>query len=106
MAEGGFAAQAVSRAYYAVFYAAQEALGALGETRSKHSGVIAAFGELAVRERGFDAATARVLRSLFRKRNEADYVLSPVPAETAGAAIEDAERFVDAVERWLDEREH
>ena len=43
LAEGGFAAQAISRAYYAAFYAAEQALSSLGELRSKHSGVIAAF---------------------------------------------------------------
>src|SRR5438034_8210429 len=50
LADAGFAAQAVSRAYYAAFYAAEQALGSLGESRSKHSGVIAAFSKVAVRE--------------------------------------------------------
>jgi len=33
----GFSAQAISRAYYAAFYAAEAALLARGETRSKHA---------------------------------------------------------------------
>ena len=40
----GFGDQAISRAYYGAFYAAEAALLSLGETRSKHSGVLAAFG--------------------------------------------------------------
>jgi uncharacterized protein (UPF0332 family) len=36
---------AVSRAYYAMFYAATALLGSQGLWRSKHQGVIAAFGE-------------------------------------------------------------
>lgn len=39
LAENGFAAQAVSLAYYAAFYSAEAALLSLGETRAKHSGV-------------------------------------------------------------------
>ena len=36
---------AVSRAYYAMFYAATALLGSQGLWRSKHQGLIAAFGE-------------------------------------------------------------
>jgi HEPN domain len=35
LAEGGFSEQAVSRAYFACFYAAEAALLSLGETRSR-----------------------------------------------------------------------
>jgi uncharacterized protein (UPF0332 family) len=38
LADKGFEAQAVSHAYFAAFFAAETALLALGETRSKHSG--------------------------------------------------------------------
>ena len=101
LAGGGFAAQAVSRAYYAAFYAAEEALLALGETRSKHSGVLAAFEKLIVREGGLDPAIGRLLRSLFRRRNEADYGAVPASLNEAEEATRDAERVVDAVESWL-----
>lgn len=101
LAQAGFAAQAVSRAYYAAFFAAQEALLSLGETRSKHSGVVAAFGRIFVRERGFDEETGRILRSLFERRNEADYGGVEVPAPEAETAVLDAERFVEAVDGWL-----
>lgn len=104
LAGGGFAAQAVSRAYYAAFYAAEEALLALGETRSKHSGVLAAFEKLVVREGGLDPAIGRLLRSLFRRRNEADYGAVPASREEAEEATRDAERVVDAFESWLARR--
>lgn len=101
LADGGFAAQAVSRAYYAAFYAAEEALLALGETRSKHSGVIAAFEKLVVRRGGVDPWTGRHLRSLFRRRGEADYGALPASRTEADEAIHDAEAVVDAIESWL-----
>ena len=101
LAGGGFAAQAVSRAYYAAFYAAEEALLALGETRSKHSGVLAAFEKLVVREGGLDPAIGRLLRSLFRRTNEADYGAVAASREDADEATGDAERVVEAIEWWL-----
>jgi len=104
LADKGFSAQAVSRAYFAAFFAAETALLALEETRSKHSGVIAAFIHLLVRSGDLDTDTGRLLRSLFERRNEADYAPVPVPAEEADVAIQDAQQVVDAVERWLHQR--
>ena len=104
LASSGFYVQAVSRAYYAAFYAAEEALLALGETRSKHSGVLAAFESLVVRDGGVDPTVGRLLRSLFRRRNEADYGAVPASQKEAEQATGDAERVVDAVESWLAER--
>lgn len=104
LADKGFEAQAVSRAYFAAFFAAETALLALGETRSKHSGVISAFVHLLVRSGQLDEGTGRLLRSLFERRNEADDAPVEVPLEAAEAAISDAERVVGAVEAWLDRR--
>ncbi len=101
LAGKGFEAQAVSRAYFAAFFAAEAALLALGETRSKHSGVVSAFVRLLVRGGQLDEEIGRLLRSLFERRNEADCSPVDVPAEEADAAIRDAERVVDAVETWL-----
>lgn len=99
-----YSRQAISRTYFAAFYAAEAALLSLGETRSKHAGIISAFGQLVIRSGGFQEKTGRLLRSLFERRNEADYSGADVPAEEADRAIDDAERFVDAVESWISER--
>lgn len=101
LAEGDFGAQAVSRAYYAAFYAAEQALSSLGESRSKHSGVIAAFGRLVVREGGLEEKMGRILRSLFEQRNDVDYGDVAASREDAELAIRDAQLFVDAVDSWL-----
>ena len=104
LADKGFEAQSVSRAYFGAFFAAETALLALGETRSKPSGVISAFGRLLVRSGQLDEGTGRLLRSLFERRNQADYAPVEVPLEAAEAAISDAERVVSAVEAWLTRR--
>jgi uncharacterized protein (UPF0332 family) len=41
----GYISESVSRAYYAMFYAAKAMLAEDGISRNKHSGVIATFGE-------------------------------------------------------------
>jgi uncharacterized protein (UPF0332 family) len=102
LAGEGFEAQAVSRAYLAAFFAAETALLALGETCSKHSGVISAFVHRLVRDGQLEEETGRLLRSLFERRNEADYAPVAVPMEEADAAIRDADRVVRAVAEWLE----
>lgn len=104
LSEDGFPAEAISLAYYAAFFAAEGSLLALGETRSKHSGVISAFGQLVIKGGGLNADIGLSLRRLFQLRNEAVYEGAPVDAETARSAIASAERFVTAVETWLEGR--
>jgi uncharacterized protein (UPF0332 family) len=99
--EGGFSGQAIVHAYYATFFAAEAALLALGETRSKHSGVISAFGQLVVKAGGFDAAVAATLRKLFELRNKAVDDEADIDDDSASAAIGQAELFFAAVEAWL-----
>jgi uncharacterized protein (UPF0332 family) len=105
LAGSDFTEQAISRAYYAAFYAAEEALASLGESRSKHSGTIAAFGRSVVREGGLEEEMGRILRSLFEQRSDVDYGEAVASREDAELAIRAAERFVEAVESWLAERE-
>jgi len=100
----GFDAQAVSRAYYAAFYAAEATLLALGDTRSKHAGVIAAFGKRVVKEGGLEPPVGGLLAALFELRLEADYGRSSFTTEDSAVAIADAERFLSAVEGWLASR--
>jgi uncharacterized protein (UPF0332 family) len=100
----GFPEKAVSSAYYAVFHAAVAALLELGETRSKHSGVLSAFGRLVIKEGGFDREIGAVRRRLFERRNDVEYGLEPASGEEAGADTDDAERFVTEGERWIEHR--
>ena len=101
LAEHGFTEQAVARAYFACFYAAEAALLSLGETRSRHSGVIAEFMRSVIKEGGMDQEMGAILRSLFEDRNEADYRFIEAPPESAEQAISQASRFVDEVRVWL-----
>jgi uncharacterized protein (UPF0332 family) len=104
LADNGFGAQAVSRAYYAAFYAAEAALLAIGETRSKHSGVVAAFSQFLVRQEGLDQRSGRLLRSLFERRSQAEYEFSVVPQHEAQLALTDAQTVVDSITGWCHRR--
>jgi len=101
LAAHGFGAQAVSRSYYAAFYASEAALLHIGEARTKHAGVVAAVGRLLVRRRGLDEDVGRLLRSLFERRSQADYDLAEVPGEEAERAVVDSERVVELLDQWL-----
>ena len=105
LADGGFAAEAISRAYFAAFYAAEAWPRAIGQGRSKHSAVLSAFNELLVRSGEIASDEGRILRALFELRNDADYGSPDASAERAASAIVDAERFVAAVEMWLARRD-
>jgi uncharacterized protein (UPF0332 family) len=100
----GYGEQAISRAYFAGFFAAEAAILVFGETRSKHSGVISAFGNRVVREGELDESVGRLLRSLFERRNQADYGSTSLTLDEAEAALRDAEKFVDAVAVWIEDQ--
>ena len=106
LAGHGFAAQAVSRAYFAAFYAAEVALVRLGEVRSKPAGVVAAVGRVLVIERGLDPQVGRLLRSLFERRSRADYRAEVVPVEEGARAVTDAAFVVEAITAWLESPDH
>ena len=101
LSENGFHSQSISNAYYAAFFSAEGALLALGETRSKHSGVISAFGQFVIKGGGLDPNIGLSLRRLFQLRNEAVYDGAAVDADRARSSIVEAESFVAAVEAWL-----
>lgn len=95
----------VSRSYYAMFYVAQAALLSQNLTYSSHKSVISSFGEQFVKTGVFPREMGRQLNLAFQKRQLGDYeaafVLSREDAESlAGEAV----RFVDLVERYLQDQ--
>jgi uncharacterized protein (UPF0332 family) len=101
--DAGLPAQAVSRAYFAAFHAAGAALLVVGEQPASPPAVVSAFARRASTD-SFDPMAGRTLRKLFEDHADVDYALANAPPEEAERAIADAERFVDATRRWIDER--
>ena len=100
--DDGFYGVVVSRAYYAMFYAANALLATQGLTRSKHTAVHAAFGQHFVKTGLIEPQYLRRLVDAFDARSDADYdaafVGDPARAEAAVASAKD---FVARVEQFL-----
>lgn len=100
----GFYAVAVTRAYYAMFYAASALLASKGITRSKHSAVLAAFRERFAKTGLIGADYAKAFGHAFDARLDSDYDITFAADEAlAREVLLDARRFVERVARYLDE---
>lgn len=96
----GFAA---SRAYYAMFYAAEALLEAHNMSFSKHSAVIAAIGRHFASRGLLSADFHRYLIDAQDARHLGDYDFGPeIPADEAQKHLARAEEFVEAVRALLD----
>jgi hypothetical protein len=100
--EQEFDGVAISRGYYAMFYAVSALLASAGISRSKHSGVHAAFGEQFVKSGLIEPEFAKMLGNAFDSRLDSDYdVLFAADEGLARGVLVDARRFVDRVEQYL-----
>jgi len=99
-----FYGSAINRAYYAIFYAANALLATQGITRSKHSGVIAAFRQYFVKPGFIEIEYGDIYGRVMDDRHISDYdVETPIEPDRARTDLEDAHRFVDQIGRYLKE---
>jgi uncharacterized protein (UPF0332 family) len=104
LARDDFTEAAISRAYYAAFYLAQAALATKDISRSKHSGVIAAFGEHLTKRRFLPEALHKTFASLDENRVTSDYSVEAAPSSGETKEIlEAARQFTESVETYLHE---
>jgi len=97
-------ADSVSRSYYAIFQAARALLVTEQLESRKHSGVIALFNRYFVKTGKVDKQLGMVLKDARRSREMADYSdLAEFAREDAEDQIQDAEKFIQAVAKLLDE---
>ena len=92
---------ACSRAYYAMFDAARAALVAIGyapEDLKTHSSVIGQFGLRMVKTGLISRETGKALNDVQEIRQLADYLPAQVPGDKAEWAVDQAHKFVEAVE--------
>jgi len=99
--EHGFYATTINRAYYAIFYAASGLLLTKGISRSKHTGVIAAFREH-FKSGLIEAEYSDLYGDAMDARVGSDYdVTFESDSVTAQERLEDANCFVDRVAAFL-----
>ena len=100
--EDGFPYGAASRAYYAVFHAAEAVLLVEGDEPRSHEGLKSLFGLRFVKTGRLPAELASILRELKDERENGDYSIFPaITAEEAERSVASAERFVAALEAFL-----
>lgn len=99
---GGYYAHAVSRIYYAMFYATQAILLERGLHFSKHASTVAAFGQHFIKTGLLDAHLHQSLKRAFDKRLVGDYdVNATVSAHDASELLNQANEFVTAITRFI-----
>lgn len=93
---------AVSRAYYAIYHAAQAALLVEGLRAQSHRGLANLFGLHLVETGKLPKKLAKYLRSVRDDREEGDYeVYSVIDQETSQTAVREAGEFVRAIQDLL-----
>jgi uncharacterized protein (UPF0332 family) len=87
-----------------MFYAATAVLGRQGHWRSKHQGLIAAFGQFLVKPGLVEPGYGRILQNAFEARLDSDYAPHPDLNEaSAGRIVTNANDFVRRMIRFLTE---
>ena len=112
--ENSFYADCVSRAYYAMYYAARSLL-ALKEIYPKtHSGVIRTLGLEFVTKGYLDEVSGRAIATAKEDREDADYgVVIGITSEEAKETLNDAKIFIEKIvkaeellKKEMDENNH
>ena len=101
--KNGYFADAISRSYYAMFYAATALLHSEGITVSKHSAVIAQVGQHFAKTGKLEVRLHRALIDVFDERQSADYGGIVFSHEDTELAYQAAGEFVQAAQKYLDE---
>jgi len=102
--EDGFFEDAVSRAYYSMYFAAKALLLKKDITVKTHKGLLSKFGLEFVNEGVVEEYYGRALRIAEELREEADYSISrEITKEDAESIIEDAEKFLERIKRAIRE---
>ena len=98
MLEHGHLHAAVSRLYYACFYAVSALLLTAGLAAKKHSGVIALFDRHWVNSGEVAISHGRLYRKLFENREMSDYLdLAQFERAEVEKLLSEAEQFVETV---------
>ncbi len=98
----GFFEDAVSRAYYSAFHAAQALLLTEGQRPTTHKGVVTLFGLLFIKTGRLERRFGRILTNLKDDRETGDYeIFSWLDKDTAQRAVDEAEEFLGEARKYL-----
>ena len=101
--KGGYYNDAVSRAYYAMFYASRAILASRNLHPKGHKGLVLQFGLELVKKGFIEETYGRALSHAKERRETVDYNIDAVMTpEEAEIIIEDARKFVERVNKVFD----
>ncbi|GER78003.1 conserved hypothetical protein [Candidatus Denitrolinea symbiosum] len=96
---------AAGRAYYAMFYTAEDLLNEKGFKFGKHGNVIAAYGQHFSKTKELDPKFHRWLLTSFDQRQIGDYAFDPnVDKNVVIQMIFQAQEFLAAAKKYLGEK--
>lgn len=102
--EKGFYEDAVSRAYYSMYFAATALLLTKNITVKTHKGLISKFGMEFVNKDVVEGYYGRALRIAEELREESEYSISrEIPADESKSVIEDAKNFLNRIKQAIDQ---
>jgi len=94
----------VNRLYYACFYAATALLFSDGLSSSKHSGVLALFGQHWIRTNRMPQEMGGFYLQIFNRRQKGDYQdLTSFYRAEVEAWLTETKAFVERINSWLNE---
>jgi uncharacterized protein (UPF0332 family) len=96
----------INRSYYAMFYATLSLLHTIGKGSAKHSGVLSLFNMEFIVKGILPRDLGRMINKAFDWRQKADYEAAPpINREKALETYQHAQRFIEAVKKYLSEQE-
>ncbi|MEA1965393.1 MAG: HEPN domain-containing protein [Candidatus Aerophobetes bacterium] len=94
--------EAVSKAYYVMFYCALALLINNDIKRTSHSGVISAFGHFFAKTKKIDPQYHRMFTKAYIDRETADYdIYKTISEGLAKRRVEEAEEFLNEIKKHL-----
>jgi len=93
----------VNRSYYCIFHSMRAVLALDGFDSKKHSGIISYFRQNYIKTGKFDVNFSAIISSAFDVRGDSDYEdFYVVSKKQALQQIENAEMFLNAVEKYIE----
>ena len=103
--DAGSFKSSVNRSYYAIFHMLRAVTALDHFDASKHSTVIAYVNRMYVKEGIFDKTLSKMLDKAYRLRENADYKdFEIISRDMAKEQIERAEKIIDMLKSYLDEK--
>ena len=96
--------QSINRSYYAIFHAVRSLLALKKFDSSRHSGVIAYFNQHFIKSGDIETEYSKILTTAYKFRNDSDYKdFYIITREEAEVQIENAKKFINKIQSYLNE---